>query len=110
MATYQTIILPAFRKELKPYIKKFRSLKDSIIDLLDNFNHAQHINLGNGIYKIRLKIKEIPKGKSKSFRLIVLIMEIEKYLVPITIYFKGDQEDITKKELNTKLEAVLSEK
>ena len=106
---YQIIILPSFKRELKRYIKKYRNLKDSIIETLENFHQDLYPHLGNNIYKIRLKTKDIPKGKSKSFRLIVLLIEIDKLLVPITIYFKGDQEDINKKELNNRLENALFE-
>lgn len=106
---YQIIIPPSFKRELKRYVKKYRNLKDSIIETLENFNQNLYPHLGNNIYKIRLKTKDISKGKSKSFRLIVLLIEVDKFLVPITIYFKGDQQDISKKELNDRLENVLFE-
>ena len=91
------IILPHFRRQLKPYLKKHRRLKEDVIFILENFNEKHHIHLGNNIFKIRLKARDIPKGKNKSFRLILLLTKTEKFLVPLVIYFKGDQEDITKK-------------
>jgi len=36
-------------------------------------------------------------------------IEADKYLVPVCIYFKGDREDITKKEINDHLEIILFE-
>lgn len=106
---YQTIILPSFFKQLKLYSKKYRHLKDAIIETLGHFRKDQYIHLGNNVYKIRLKTKDLPKGKSKSFRLIVLVVEVERYLVPISLYFKGDRENITKKEINDYLALALFE-
>lgn len=106
---YQAIILPHFHRQIKHYSKKYRSLKDSIIELLENFQKTQHTHLGNSIYKVRLSVKEITRGKSKSFRLITLIVEIKKYIVPIAIYFKGDRQNLTQKEINDHLEIALLE-
>lgn len=106
---YQVIILSCFRKQLKNYAKKYRCLKNEIISVLENFNKRQTICLGNNLYKIRLKTKDIPKGKNKSFRLIILIVEVEKFIVPIVLYFKGDRANMSKKEINNQLETILNE-
>ena len=106
---YQIIISSHFRKQLKSYAKKYRHLKNEVITVLENFNKRQNVHLGNNVYKIRLKTKDIPKGKNKSFRLIILIIEIEKFIAPIVLYFKGNQENISKKEINDKMEAILFE-
>jgi len=106
---YRIIILPHFKRQVKPYTKKYHHLKDALIATLEQFHPDQHTALGNGVYKIRLHSKDIPKGKSKSFRLIVLLVEMDKLLVPITLYFKGDQSNISKKELSDHLEIILFE-
>lgn len=106
---YKIIALPHFRKQLKKIAKKYRYLKQAIIKTLENFNKKQGAHIGKNVYKIRLKSKDISRGKSKSFRLIVLIIEVKKYLVPITIYFKGDKANISKKEINYHLELILPE-
>jgi len=41
--------------------------------------------------------------------MLVFVVEAGKYLAPICIYFKGDREDITKKEINDHLEIILFE-
>ncbi len=76
---------------------------------MDGFNKNKCAHIGNNVYKLRVKRDDILKGKSKSFRLIIFIVEAENFLVPITIYFKGDSENITKKELNDHLEIILLE-
>ena len=76
---------------------------------MQNFRKEANPHLGHNVYKVRLKTKDIHRGKSKSFRLLVLIVEVDQYIVPMTLYFKGDQENITKKELNNHLENILWE-
>jgi len=106
---YQPIILPHFKKQLKRYAKKYRHLKEAVISILEDFDKRQHAHIGHNVYKVRVQTKDIPRGKSKSFRMLVLVVETDKYLVPIYLYFKGDQEDITKKEFNDHLEIILFE-
>ena len=36
-------------------------------------------------------------------------MELDGFLVPITVYFKGDRENIGKAEINAHLETILKE-
>lgn len=106
---YQAIVLGHFKRQLKPYVKKHHDLKDAVIETLEQFDPRQHNHLGGGVYKIRLKIKSLPKGKSKSFRMVILAMEAEGFLVPITIYFKGERDSLSKKEINDHLQQMLLE-
>ena len=106
---YQPIILPHFKRQLKRYHKKYRHLKEAVISTLEDFDTRQHVHIGSNVYKVRLHAKDIQRGKSKSFRLLVFVIETEKYLIPICVYFKGDQEDITKREVNDHLEMILFE-
>lgn len=105
----QFIILPHFHRQLKQLVKKYRHLKAAVIDVLENFDKNKQTALGQNVYKIRLRTSDVPKGKNKSFRLIVLVVKSGVYLVPITIYFKGDREDVGQKELNVHLETILLE-
>lgn len=106
---YQVFIAAHFKRQLKTYTKKYRSIAEDIADLLDRFDRRQAQDLGRGLFKVRLKSRSIPRGKSKSFRVIVFVVEVDCLLAPIALYFKGDQEDISKNELNDYLEAVLFE-
>jgi len=106
---YQPIILPHFKKQLKRHRRTYRHLKGAVISILESFDKRQHIHIGRNVYKVRLKTKDIARGKSKSFRMLVFLIETDKYLVPVCIYFKGDREDITKKEINDHLEIILFE-
>lgn len=41
--------------------------------------------------------------------MVVLVVELGLFVVPITLYFKGDKQDISKKEINDHLEATFFE-
>ncbi|MFH1657339.1 MAG: hypothetical protein ABH919_02630 [bacterium] len=98
-----------FLRQLKPLIKKYRRLKNDLISVLKNFDKETSIALGNNLYKIRIKNSNIRKGKNKSFRLIVFVWQNKNTLVPIVIYFKGDKENISKKELVYHVSVILNE-
>ena len=103
------LIARHFKRQLKVHLKKYRSIVDDLADLLDGFDKRHHADLGRGLYKARLKSGDVPRGKNKSFRVVVFVVEVEKLLAPVAIYFKGDRNDMSKKELNDHLEAVLFE-
>lgn len=106
---YRSIVLSYFIRRLKPYAKKHPDLRDAILHALQHFDTRQHDCIGGSVYKVRLKMKSLARGKSASARMLVLVMEIEHFLVPITIYFKSDRETLTKKEINHHLQEVLIE-
>lgn len=106
---YCIFVADHFKRQVKTHTKKYRSITEDIADLLDRFDRRQARDLGRGLFKLRLKSRDIPRGKSKSFRVIVFIVEVDRLLAPVALYFKGDQEDISKEELNDHLEAVILE-
>lgn len=76
---------------------------------LENFDKRQHQFLGNNTYKIRLKSSDIPRGKSKTFRLIVYVLEVDKLILPLAIYFKGVKTKISQREINYHLAIIIQE-
>jgi len=106
---YQNKILPHFKKQLKKLTKKYGNLPNDTITILTNFNKQSSVFLGNSIYKIRIKSSDINKGKSKGFRLIIFIIELEKIIYPILIYYKGDKENVSKREIKYHLECTINE-
>ena len=106
---YQVYLTDHFLRRLKPYLKKFRNLENDLIEALQNFTPKISDQLGHKLYKIRLKSTDIPKGKSKSFRVIIFLLELKNVIVPIMIYFKSERQDISEKEIEYHLEAVLIE-
>lgn len=106
---YEIIILPYFFRRLKKYAKKYQDLKSELVQVLRGFDKGSHTSLGKNLYKLRLHSKGLAKGKRGSFRLIIMLIEVQKYIIPITVYFKGDTENITKKELMHDLSIVLDQ-
>ncbi len=106
---YRVYLTNYFLKKLKPYLKKFRNLETDIIKTLENFLPETSDRLGHKLYKVRLKSSNLSKGKNKSFRMIIFLLEIQNLIVPIIVYFKGDQADISPKEIEHHLEMTLVE-
>lgn len=96
---YRPFISQHFKREIKSLAKKYPSLLDDVIVTLSTFDKRANISLGAGIYKIRMKSSQLPKGKGGAFRIIILLIEIDAMIAPITIYFKSDKANITKKEI-----------
>lgn len=98
-----------FKKQLKPYIKKHKHLIFDIYNSIKAFDKKQANNLGHGFYKLRIRCKSLPKGKNKSFRLIVYFWTKKQLLVPLTIYSKGRQSSISHKKMKNHLDKILFE-
>ena len=60
---YQSIVLDYFKRQLKPLLKKHRDLKDAVIEALKHFDKRQNDHLGGNVYKVRLKVKSLPRVK-----------------------------------------------
>lgn len=107
--SYRVIILPHFRRQLKPLVKKYPSLKKDFINTFNKFDTTTSVSLGHNLYKIRLSPKELNKGKSKGLRCIALCIKQDNFLVPVTIYTKSNRANITTKELESHTELILFE-
>ncbi|MCB9097538.1 MAG: type II toxin-antitoxin system RelE/ParE family toxin [Aliarcobacter sp.] len=58
------------------------------------------INLGNNIYKVRIKNSDKNSGKSSGYRLISYLKLIENELYLMFIYDKSEIENINEKEID----------
>ncbi|MBB6005386.1 type II toxin-antitoxin system RelE/ParE family toxin [Arcicella rosea] len=98
---FDVIPLSAFQKQAKRLIKKFPSLKQELLDLIESLkkNPQQGTSLGDDCYKIRLSIASKNKGKSGGARVItcVLIAETEVFL--LSIYDKSERSSLNDKEI-----------
>lgn len=98
-----------FAKQLKVFGKKYRSVSRDVLRTLDTFDKECAQYLGARLYKIRVRSSDMNKGKSGGLRLIVLCIEVDDRLVPITLYQKSTQENITESELAYHLASVRAE-
>jgi len=63
---------PEFKKDLKPLLKKYRTLKESILALEESLIENPYLgeSYGHGIYKVRMADESKGKGKSGGFRVL----------------------------------------
>lgn len=106
---YQLYLSRYFIKQLKPLIKKYPHLADDLIIQLKKFRNDTAVPLGHSLYKVRIKSSDLAKGKNKSFRTIVYVLEMHSLLAPIAIYYKGDLENISQSKLEYALSMILTE-
>ena len=106
---FEIIILNHFKSELKKYIKKYKDLKNDVICDLNKFDKNNSISLWNWIFKLRIKSSNLEKWKSGWFRLLILLLIEENYIVPLTIFSKWDKSSISQKEINYHLKKINSE-
>lgn len=103
---YNVQLTDNFKKEFKRIHKKYTSLKDDLMHLIEELETNPNLGtaLGKDIYKIRLSIKSKGKGKSGGARVITYIQIDEKTVILISIYNKGQKDTITDKEIKELLD------
>ncbi|MDR1526882.1 MAG: type II toxin-antitoxin system RelE/ParE family toxin [Dysgonamonadaceae bacterium] len=101
---YKVISTDTLKRDLKPLLKKYRSLpydlKKLEAELLEN--PEMGIDLGGNTRKVRMTITSKNKGKSGGARVIthnVLFTITDTIIYLITIYDKGEQDTISKEEI-----------
>ncbi len=105
----QFILSEHFKKQLKPYARKYKHFKRDLAQFLEQFDKRQAVHLRKGVYKTRMRISDMTKGKSGAFRLIIHIVETDNVLLPITLYLKNERADISADEIDEHLTIVLAE-
>jgi mRNA-degrading endonuclease RelE of RelBE toxin-antitoxin system len=105
---YNIIITPAFERDAKPMLKKYKSLKTDLSGLFESLEKepTQGKPLGKDCYKIRMAITSKGKGKSGGARVIARVKIISEKVFLLTIYDKSEKEDISDKELNELLKLI----
>ena len=103
--SYKVKTIPKFEKELKRLAKKYPSLKNEYIELVQSLKKHpdQGTPLGNDCYKIRLAIASKQKGKSGGGRVITYVQVLQASVYLLTIFDKSEQENIPDKELEALL-------
>ena len=105
---YEVYLTETFQKCVKILKKKYRHIKEDLTDavqiLKENPNVGDSIPGWNKeIWKIRAVSSDIKKGKRTGFRIIYLWKTKEFNVYLLAIYFKGEKENISKKEIENLL-------
>ncbi len=105
---YKVIEIKNFKKELKELSKKYPSIISDLDNLVEVLRGNPLIgeSLGNGYYKVRMKITSKRKGKSGGARIITNVKIVESTVYLASIYDKSDMETITKQQLSLLRKAI----
>lgn len=97
-----------FEREAKKLIKKYKSLKDEVDELIDSLQQEpfKGKHLGNNVYKIRLKVKSKGKGKRGGARVITKVKIVDEMVYLFSIYSKGEKDDISDNEIQDLLREI----
>lgn len=106
---YNVLTTRSFERDAKILLKKYNSLLKDLAELnkLLVLNPTKGIPLGHNCYKIRLAIKSKGKGKSGGARIITYLVNKNKTVFLLTIFDKGERENLTPGELQELLKEVL---
>ena len=99
--SYKIIATQTFDRELKRLAKKHRFVKTDVLELGEQLeeNPTMGDQVIENCYKIRMAITSKNKGKSGGAREITYVYVAQETVFLLSIYDKGEQEDISNHEL-----------
>lgn len=99
--SYKVIPTPEFIKNLKTLKKKYKNIKNDVLELANELEKIPTIgiDLGNNTFKIRIKNSDNNKGKSAGYRIVTYCINENKEVFLVTIYSKSEKENILDIEL-----------
>ncbi|MFA4851045.1 MAG: type II toxin-antitoxin system RelE/ParE family toxin [Bacteroidales bacterium] len=99
---YKVKTIAVFEKQAKKLIKKYASLKNELLELVQLLKEKpeQGTSIGKNCYKIRISIVSKGKGKSGGARVITNFVVTEDTVYLLSIYDKSEKENLTDKELH----------
>jgi hypothetical protein len=115
----KVIVIDNFKREAKPLLKKYPSLKNELevlrLQLLDT--PRMGIQITDNVYKIRLAVKSKGRGKSGGMRIITFVWEIalemaededtsETIIFLASIFDKSEEENISDKDLERLIDEI----
>lgn len=98
---HRVIPTPEFEKELRPLLKRYRSLAKDLLKLEQELEKrpATGTGLGHGLYKVRLAIGSKGKGKSGGGRVITYVVTEGREVYLLSIYDKSDYDTVDTKAM-----------
>ncbi|WP_295651987.1 type II toxin-antitoxin system RelE/ParE family toxin [uncultured Mucilaginibacter sp.] len=90
--SFNVKITPEFDKSLKQIAKKHKSVKNDILNLINELEEhpTMGTSLGNNLYKVRLALSGTSKGKSGGARVITYVKISRETVVLAQIYLKSE--------------------
>lgn len=102
---YQINFTPEFERQLKKLLKKYQSLPRDLKSFVELIKTLPDIGtpLGFNLYKHRLRITSKGKGKPGGARVITYVVQFERELYLVAIYYKSEIENLTKDQIKQML-------
>ncbi|MBE9038663.1 type II toxin-antitoxin system RelE family toxin [aff. Roholtiella sp. LEGE 12411] len=99
----QVEVTAKFQRNLRILAKKYRGIRTDIQPTIEQLQSGelpgdQIPGVGYAIFKVRIKNRNIQKGKSGGYRLIYYV-KTNTNIILVTIYSKSEQEDIAAEEI-----------
>jgi mRNA-degrading endonuclease RelE of RelBE toxin-antitoxin system len=96
---------PTFNRNLRSLAKKYRSIRNDIQPVIEQLERGelpgeQISGIGYEVFKLRVRNRDIQKGKSGGYRLIYYVKTVEGIIL-LTIYTKSEQADIAADEIRS---------
>lgn len=112
--SYNVVLSRSFKLSVKELERRFRSVKEdarvAIRALMQNPNLGVVIPGSSGIRKLRVRNRDLARGKSGGYRLLYWIGgQPEPTIYLLLLYFKGDQAEVTRAELQQLLDDLAGE-
>ena len=95
---------PEFKRNLRALAKKYRHIKSDIQPVIERIQEGNFLGdqisrtQGYTIFKVRVKNRDIHKGKRSGYRFIYYL-KTHKEIILITIYSKTEQSDIAPEKI-----------
>ena len=88
-----------FKKQIKDLKKHYPHIGDDLLEALEHSDLKTAVHIGGRIYKIRIKSRDLQKGKSGGFRSYIYVYQQSSGCIPLCIYAKSQKESISENEL-----------
>lgn len=94
----QIALTPRFKRDLRSLAKRYRSIRSDLQVLLEQLQAGETpgdriVGVRYQVFKVRLKNRDIQKGKSGGYRVIYYVKTVENIILA-TIYSKSDLSDV----------------
>lgn len=92
-----------FEKQLRALAKKYRHVRDDVEPVIKQLQDGELLGdqvprVGYPIFKVRVKNRDIKKGKSAGYR-VIYYLKTSSHIILLAIYSKLEQSDISVKEI-----------
>lgn len=106
--SFEIIPILPFQRQAKRLIKKFPSIKNELLNLIESLKDEpkQGAPLGDNCFKIRLSIASKNKGKSGGARVITCVYVTDNELYLLSIYDKSERSSLNDKEVKELIKIV----